>query len=93
MMPIQNYTYENSMLHKPYSISSLKYNDGQIVSDSLMKATRFNNYFSSVFTIDNNCTPITHHPPLLTILPYSASSLTQHPPLLACSLSTIQFPP
>ena len=55
----------HSILHKPHSIASLKCHDGQIVTDSLIKATMFNKKFSSVFTVDNNFTPITHHPPLL----------------------------
>jgi len=51
------YKYVNNKIVNKSGISALKNADGQIVADDKAKADLLCEYFSSVFTVDNNCLP------------------------------------
>ena len=52
------YGYVKSQTKRKCSIPSLKKQDGSLATSDLDKAIEFSNYFSTVFTEDNNVTPI-----------------------------------
>ena len=51
------YKYANKKLTCKSGIGLIKDSNGKIVSDSFDRANCFNDYFASVFTVDNNITP------------------------------------
>ena len=51
------YRYVNKKLSSRSGVGSLKRSDGSITNDPREKAELLNNYFSSVFTIDDGCCP------------------------------------
>ena len=51
------YSYVNKKLHSSFTIPPLKSANDDIITDNFERASMFNQYFSSVFTRDNDLTP------------------------------------